>query len=161
MKKEIAENFGGNLRVRVCGILIKDNRVLMVRHKGLSASGTFWAPPGGGMKFGLSSSECLKNEFREETGLIIEVEELLFVNEFHMHPLHAIELYFKVKQTGGRLITGYDPELKPDQQIIDKVQFFSNKDIQQHQGPQIHSIFHHVTRPEQLLNLKGYFQNWK
>ena len=161
MKKEIAENFGGNLRVRVCGILIEDNQVLMVRHRGLSEAGYLWAPPGGGLNFGKSAASCLKNEFQEETGLSIEVLDFLFANEYHNHPLHAIELFFKVATIGGQLTTGFDPELAANQQIIEDVQFFSAIDIQRHQGPQIHSIFHHVTRPEQLLNLKGYFQNWK
>ena len=46
MKKEISENFGGSLRVRVCGILVNEQGVLMVRHKGLSSEGYFWIPPG-------------------------------------------------------------------------------------------------------------------
>ena len=161
MKKEIIENFGGNLRVRVCGILIEDNQVLMVKHRGLSEAGYLWAPPGGGLNFGQKTADCLINEFQEETGLDIEVLDLLFVNEYHNHPLHAIELFFEVQRTGGRITKGYDPELATNEQIIEEVRFFSEKDIQKHRGPQIHSIFHHVTRLEQLLNLKGYFQNWK
>lgn len=161
MKKEISENFGGSLRVRVCGILVNEQGVLMVRHKGLSSEGYFWIPPGGGMTFGQSAVDCLKKEFLEETGLIISVEEFMFVNEFQGPPLHAVELFFKVKQSGGQLTVGYDPEFGPEDQIIEAVQFFTQKDIEREQGPQIHSIFNKVRNPEQLLNLKGYFQNWK
>lgn len=161
MKKQISENFGGKLRVRVCGILVNENGVLMVRHKGLSRAGYLWIPPGGGLSFGQSAIECLEREFREETGLTIEVEEFLFVNEFHNTPLHAIELFFKVKKTGGRLGRGYDPELAPTGQIIEEVRYFGHTDIEQERGPQLHSIFRNISRPEQLLNLKGYFQNWK
>jgi 8-oxo-dGTP diphosphatase len=161
MKKQIAENFGGALRLRACGILVNEHGVLMVRHQGLTVAGYLWAPPGGGMSFGQSARECLEREFYEETGLIITVGEFLFVNEFHASPLHALELFFKVQQTGGHLKTGYDPELGPDHQIIDDVKYFQQNDIEEEQGPQLHSIFRQIIHPKQLLNLKGYFQNWK
>lgn len=161
MRKEILENFGSSLRVRVCGILVNKHGVLMVRHQGLSSAGHLWAPPGGGMSFGMSASDSLVNEFREETGLLISVGELLFVNEFHQSPLHALELFFKVKQLGGEIKVGFDPEMAPGQQIIDKVKYFTFEDIATHQGPQIHSSFSKIKHPEELLNLRGYFQNWK
>ncbi len=161
MKKEIAEKFGGVLRIRACGILINEHGVLMVRHRGLTSPGYLWAPPGGGVAFGQSTHECLKKEFIEETGLVVTVGDLLFVNEFHASPLHALELFFTVKQAGGQLKTGFDPELGPNNQIIDDVKFFQQKDIQDQQGPQLHSIFQKISSPLQLLNLRGYFQNWK
>lgn len=133
----------------------------MVRHRGLTAAGYLWAPPGGGMLFGKSAHECLEREFLEETGLLVKVEEFLFVNEFHAAPLHALELFFKVQQTGGHLKIGYDPELGPDNQIIDKVRYFQQNDIEDEQGPQLHSIFQKISHPQQLLYLNGYFQNWK
>lgn len=161
MEKEINEKFGGKLRVRVCGILVDQSGVLMVRHRGLSSAGFFWAPPGGGMNFGQSAVDCLKQEFREETGLDIAVKDLLFVNEFRAVPLHAIELFFRVEQVGGELITGFDPELSANKQIIEEVKYFNQIDFKEHKGPQLHSVFRNIQQPEQLLNLKGYFHNWK
>ena len=161
MKKEIAEKFGDVLRIRVCGILTNDMGVLMVKHDGLSSAGYFWAPPGGGMSFGQSAESCLKREFQEETGLEIAVDNLLFVNEFYENPFHAVELFFRVRKLGGSLKIGHDPELNQAQQIINDVRFFTQKDIQDERGPQLHTIFHQISVPSQLLNLKGYFQNWK
>jgi 8-oxo-dGTP diphosphatase len=161
MEEEINEKFGGKLRIRVCGILVDQNGVLMVRHRGLSAAGYFWAPPGGGMNFGQSAVDCLKQEFKEETGLNITVNDLLFVNEFRDAPLHAIELFFKVEQVGGALKTGFDPELNADRQIIEEVKYFNQVDFKEQDGPQLHSVFRNILQPEQLLNLKGYFHNWK
>lgn len=161
MKKEIHENFGGVLRTRVCGILIDENGVLMVRHQGLTSVGYFWSPPGGGMSFGQSATDCLRAEFQQETGLRISVGDLLFVNEFHCTPLHAVELFFQVQKTGGELKVGFDPELNPDRQIIDEVRYFKQSDLKLHNGPQLHSVFRKISHPEQLLNLRGYFHNWK
>ena len=161
MEKEINEKFGGRLRVRVCGILVNQKGVLMVRHRGLSAAGYFWSPPGGGMDYGQSAVDCLKQEFSEETGLIITVGSLLFVNEFHHSPLHAVELFFRVTQTGGQLRTGFDPEMNGGPQIIDEVKYFKQADFEEQNGPQIHAVFRNIQQPKQVLNLKGYFHNWK
>ena len=161
MRKEIQEIFGNKLRLRVCGILIKNKKVLLIRHQGISETDSFWAPPGGGVSFGTSAIDALVQEFHEETGLIISVKELLFVNEFHHQPLHAIELFFEVEQIGGNLYIGFDPELPDDQQIIKEVRYFDANDLMKHQGAQFHGVFNNIKHPEQLLNLKGYFQNWK
>ena len=161
MEHEIREKFGDRLRVRVSGILVDQNRVLMVRHQGLSNAGYFWAPPGGGMTFGQSATECLKREFREETGLVISVGDFLFANEYLDPPLHAVELFFKVTKTGGEIRVGIDPELPADRQIINKVCYFKASDLKEQKGPQLHSVFRNIQQPEHLLNLKGYFHNSK
>ncbi len=161
MKKEIIEKFGGVLRVRVCGILLNNQGLLLVRHQGLRKSGDFWSPPGGGMRFGQSAADCLIQEFLEETGLQIEVGEFLFTSEFNGPPLHAIELFFEVKQTGGKLTTGYDPELGPHQQIIKEVRYFKPDDFKELKDDQLHTVLSNIGTPEQVLNLKGYFHNSK
>ena len=53
----IVEAFGNKLRVRVCGICVDENKVLLINHHSLNEGGDFWAPPGGGMDFG-KSAEC-------------------------------------------------------------------------------------------------------
>jgi len=68
----------------------------MASHHSLGESGILWAPPGGGMDFGQSVEENLTREFREETGLKVEVKRFLFINEFLAVPLHAVELFFEV-----------------------------------------------------------------
>ncbi len=161
MEKEIIKNFADKLRLRVCGILKTEQGVLMIRHRGLSRAGYFWSPPGGGLSFGQSVTDCLKQEFLEETGLRITVENFLFVNEFFNHPLHAVELFFRVKQTGGDLCKGFDPEMSPEGQIIEAVKYFNADDLREHNGPQLHAVFRNLSAPEQVLNLKGYFHNWK
>ena len=77
--KEIAATFGNQIRVRVCGILINQEGILLVNHSGLNESGDWWTPPGGGLIFGESLEEALIREFKEETGLVISVAEQLFI----------------------------------------------------------------------------------
>ena len=161
MRKEIAEKFGGKLRVRVNGILMRENQLLMVKHRGLGELGYFWSPPGGGVSFGQSLTGSLEREFLEETGLHVNVEKFLFVYEFHHSPLHAVELFFEVTQTGGTLGVGYDPELEEGSQIIEDVKYWGIDDFRAENGPQLHSVFQNIQQVEELLKLRGYFQNWK
>src|SRR5690554_3734995 len=108
MKDRINAIYGNNVRVRSCGICVKDDAILLVRHHGLGNKGTLWIPPGGGVELGERAIDALRREFREETGLNIEVGSFLFVNEFIESPLHAIELFFEVKVLNGTLISGID-----------------------------------------------------
>lgn len=158
MEKNIIKKFGNQLRVRVCGILVEDDRILLVRHRSLGPAGTLWAPPGGGMLFGMSASENLIREFKEETGLAIEVGQFLFVHEFLTPPLHAIELFFEVGRVGGQLKTGSDPEMDQDEQIIEKVAFVSFPDLIEMDGKKIHQVLRGCASYDEIFQKKGYLK---
>ncbi|MBE9463068.1 NUDIX domain-containing protein [Dyadobacter subterraneus] len=155
-KNEITELYGSRLRIRVCGICVADNCILMIRHRFLGDENIFWSPPGGGMQFGESAPETLKREFLEETGLEIEAGELLFVNEFIQPPLHAVELFFQIRNFSGSVITGIDPECSEQNQIIKEVRFMSMEEIKQLPENHVHSLFHNCETIEDVLSLKGY-----
>ncbi|MDQ4139277.1 MAG: NUDIX domain-containing protein, partial [Bacteroidota bacterium] len=83
-------HYSGKLRVRVCGICFHLNKILLIRHKPFAHNTEgLWSPPGGGLQYGESMKEALIREFKEETGLGIEVNEFLFIHEFISLPLHA------------------------------------------------------------------------
>lgn len=152
---EVVQVFGNKVRVRVCGILIKKDTILLVNHQGLNKTNLFWSPPGGGIQFGESAADSLQREFREETGLEIEVMDFLFVNEFISHSLQAIELFFLVRSTNGNVYTGTDPELK--QQIIREVKFISMAEIKQFQPAEVHHLFAYCTHLSDIVQLRGCF----
>ncbi|WMJ73475.1 NUDIX domain-containing protein [Cytophagaceae bacterium ABcell3] len=158
LNKEIEKVFGNKLRVRVSGICIKDDKILLIRHSSLGPKGILWAPPGGGIHYGESAKETLKREFLEETGLKVEVNEFLFVHEFMEKPLHAIELFFKVTILSGEVALGTDPEMTQNNQIINEVVFLSFEEIKK-KDP---LIFHHVINlcgsTEEILNLRGFIR---
>ena len=160
IRERIVEQFGNKLRIRVCGLCIEDEEILLVNHHSLNKNGDFWGPPGGGMDFGQSAEENLKREFIEETGLNIEIERFLFVHEYLSPPLHAIELVFKVKRIDGTLKIGLDPELQKDEQIIRNVQFIPFNKIINLGKENIHQMFINVHEISDIANLKGYF-HWK
>ena len=156
MAKKIIKKFGNQLRVRVCGILVEEDRILLVKHRSLGPSGILWAPPGGGMLFGKSASENLIREFEEETGLKIKIRQFLFIHEYLKPPLHAIELYFEVFRVGGRLLRGSDPEMENDEQIIEKVAFVSFADLIQMDRREIHQVLRDCASYEEIIQKRGY-----
>ncbi len=156
MTTPVQEIFGNKLRVRVCGICIHQGEILLVNHTGLGAL-HFWAPPGGGIQTGESAHEALVREFKEETGLSIEVRDFLFACEFIRLPLHAVELFFQVSITGGNLTTGQDPELG-NRQVIQDVRFFDDTQIRSIPLAHLHGIFKETSDIAQIGRLRGYFK---
>lgn len=121
--------YSHRLRIRVCGLLFKHDSLLLVQLKSPVTDSLIWTPPGGGLEFGETMHECLKREFVEETGLKIEVNHLVHVNEMIREPFHAIEFYFSVTQTGGSLAAGRDPELSDEEQLFRDIKWKPVKDI--------------------------------
>lgn len=64
-------------------IILNDekNSVLLARNKGAN----FWYPPGGGWEFqtGESLQEAGEREVMEECGVEVEIERMLYLQEFH------------------------------------------------------------------------------
>lgn len=157
-KQLIEKMYGHRLRLRVCGICIEQDRILMVRHAGLGEKGEMWIPPGGGMEWGQSAPENLQREIKEETGLEVKTGELMFVHEHLQEPLHSLELFFKVYPLGGHLTRGYDPEFPPEEQIIKEVRYFHFEELKQLEQQQLHAMFRHYNSLEGLNNAQGYFK---
>ena len=150
--------FGHRLRVRVCGLCFSGDNLLLVRHRGLGEKGYLYAPPGGGMHYGELAEEALVREMKEETGLQVVVRAFLFVYEYRVLPLHALELFFAVEPTGGTLRVGYDPELPDETQLIEDVRFMSPEAIAQERGSQMHDMINRCHPPKELLSWRGYFE---
>ena len=84
-------------RVRVAGILIEDDKILLIEH--LKKDKRYWLVPGGGVDWGESTAEALIREYKEETNLDISVEKFLFLSETIApdKQKHVINLYFQIK----------------------------------------------------------------
>ncbi len=121
----LAQIYGHKIRVRVLGILQKEDTFLCVNHAGLNNENEFWHFPGGGLEPHETIAEGLTREFLEETGLTIEVSDFKGIKELIKPPLHAIELIFSVKLISGDLIVGHDPELN----IIKDVKFLPKEEL--------------------------------
>ncbi len=156
ISKEIESKFGNQLRVRVNGILIENQKILMIKHL-MGNKKVFWSVPGGGMIYGQKAEENLVREFFEETGLKITVEKYLFVHEYLNPPLHGMEHFFEIKKNGGFESLGTDPELLLENQILAEMKWMSIEDLQSLPKEALHQIFWRIKSLDDLVLLRGYF----
>lgn len=99
-------------RIRVAGILIKDEKILFIEHQ--KNKQTYYLLPGGGVDYGENLQDSLKREFKEEVNLDIEVKEMLFISE-SIAPnkeRHIVNMFFKVEYVSGELSVGEEEILK-------------------------------------------------
>ena len=155
-REEVLKLYGNRLRLRVCGLYREGDQLLMVRHRGIGPTNTFWCPPGGGAQFGEAAPDALIREFMEETGLDVTIGDMLFVNEFMQPPLHALELFFTVKAVGGVLRQGIDPEMSIDGQIIEDVRLMTFNEIKSYPPEEVHALFRYCNSLDDVFQLRGY-----
>lgn len=122
-------SYTGKLRVRSCGLLVEEEKLLLVELLSPVTNSWIWLPPGGGVEFGESLKETVVREFQEETGLKVSVQHRVHINEVIKPPVHAIEFYYQVKRLDGILKLGNDPEMDDDQQLIRNIGFFNQQEI--------------------------------
>lgn len=97
-------------RPSVYGVLVKDDQVLL---HGYMDGYDF---PGGGLNPGEDLREGLKREFREETGVSVDVGSILHVTQdFFIHPAtqkpyHTILIYLACSNPRGEVSTEYFDE---------------------------------------------------
>lgn len=67
--------------IRVYGLLFDENKRLLVSDEFIR--GNYYTKlPGGGMEFGEGTRDCLKREFKEETGLDVTIGAHIYTTDF-------------------------------------------------------------------------------
>ncbi len=157
MTEHIHNTFGNKIRVRVCGILADEEKILLACHRGLNNGEDLWIPPGGGLEFGETMESALKREFLEETGLHVNLGAFYSINEFLQPPLHAIEIFFLVSSKESAMpVTGMDPEL--NEQVISEVKYVTFENLALIPGRNKHPVLKNISGYQDLLNLTSGFK---
>lgn len=97
--------------IRVSGILVRDNTVLLIAHK--KKGEIYWLLPGGEIEYGESLSQALKREFREELGIVIDVNEVAVIcDSIEPHgKRHILNISFRCCYRSGEYRLGSDRRL--------------------------------------------------
>jgi 8-oxo-dGTP diphosphatase len=150
----LLQAYSGQVRVRVCGMLIHQGAMLLTAHRGMLAGNLpFWSPPGGGWQFGETIRECLRREYQEETGLDVTVGRFLHLHEFKTDSLQALELFFEVRLVDERATPrlGSDPEHPADAQLLSELAFLTPRQLGELLPTQVHPIMRHVISPDDVF----------
>jgi ADP-ribose pyrophosphatase YjhB (NUDIX family) len=91
--------------IRVYGIVLDPARGLLLTDE-IRGGRRMTKLPGGGLEFGEGLADCLRREFREELELEIEIQKLIYANEFlqvsAFNPKdQVISIYYQVNLMGN------------------------------------------------------------
>lgn len=113
-------------RLAVRGLLLIENRLLLV-NAWPNHRGGLWCAPGGGVERGRSLPDNLKREFHEETGLTVDVGDPCLVNEFHdpAGSFHQVDVYFRCSLRAGQI----DHDWKDPERVVTHRQLFSRNEM--------------------------------
>ncbi len=156
-QSEFYNNYANKIRTRVCGLLIEEEKILLIQHINVGPNKVLWAPPGGGIELGETAEEALIREFMEECHLKIKVKQFLFTAEFIQMPLHSYELFFEVERVSGHAKLGKDPEMGANQ-MLQKLAFVTFEDLLLMPVNERHGIFNKEFNKQSLLNTRGYIK---
>lgn len=117
-------------RIRVAGILRKEDSILFVKHK--KDGREYYLLPGGGLDYGETFYEALKREFMEEVNLEINPLNMLFISEAISPPKdrHIVNIFFEVEYVGGEIIISEEERIVGVEYLpikeLDKYTIFPN-----------------------------------
>ena len=110
-------------------ILDKENRILMVKQH--HDEKDIWMVPGGGIEEGESSMAAAVREMKEETGLDVEIDRLIWHTEEVSARGQRFVNFFMGRIKGGELTLGADPEFDNEHHVLIEVRFMSREEIEQ------------------------------
>jgi len=109
----MAREYPDNPLVGVGAVIVEENRVLLIRRGQPPLLGE-WSLPGGLLECGETLREAVVREAREETGLLVETDEMLGVYERVIRDdakrvrYHYVLIDFLCRPVGGDLKAGSD-----------------------------------------------------
>ncbi len=87
--------------IRVTGILIEDNKILLVKQK--VSEKRNWSLPGGKLERGETLEEGIIREMKEETGLDVEVIKMLYLCDVSATDNTLLHISFLLKRKKGEI----------------------------------------------------------
>lgn len=101
---------GRRVLVGVGVVLTDDRGRLLLIQRGREPGKGLWAVPGGKVEWGEQMREAARREVEEETGLEVQVGEVVWVGEVIEDEHHIVLIDFAGRVTGGELVASDDAD---------------------------------------------------
>nr|WP_315465436.1 NUDIX domain-containing protein [uncultured Rhodoferax sp.] len=85
------------------GIIVESEGTILLVRSVLPGRYDFWVAPGGGIQGTEELREAAKREVREECGLEVDAERLLYIEEMYQPDLRICKFWFTGRLIGGAL----------------------------------------------------------
>ncbi len=112
--------------ISAAALVVRDGQLLLVHHREAGRY-DFWVPPGGSLEGSESILECARRETFEETGLNVEPEHILYIQEFWEPQYHFCKFFILCSGFSGSLVLANG---RPDESFLVDARFFSKADLQ-------------------------------
>jgi len=99
-----------NPKIRATTVLMEDGCILLVEQQVTESLDRKWSLPGGTLEWCESLEQCVVRETKEETGLDVAVDRLLYVCDRIVDNRHVVHITFAVRRLGSDLRLGAEPE---------------------------------------------------
>ena len=98
--------------VRYQGAIVRDDQLILIRHRMDADGRTFWIFPGGGIEARESPEECVRREMKEETDLDVRVVRLVLdvPEPASDSPYRRLKTYL-CEARRGQAKAGFEPEI--------------------------------------------------
>lgn len=122
------------IKVRVSAIIFNEKRLVVTKHS-VEGYGDYYLLPGGGLELGESPLEALQRECKEEIGIEIEIERMLYYKSGYNENDTYLELIFLCKpKTKNFRISENEKSVKSieymnDESDLRKINFFPKQII--------------------------------
>lgn len=113
-----------SFNIRVTGILIQDDKILLVKQK--VSDKRNWSLPGGKLERGETLEQALIREMKEETGLDVEINKLLYLCDVSATGNKLLHISFLLQRIGGEISL---PSNEFENNPIYDVQFVNINDL--------------------------------
>ena len=111
--------------ISAAAIIVQDKKILLVNHREIGTY-DFWVPPGGSLEGNESIFECAKREVFEETGLNVELDRILYIQEFWEPGYHFCKFFILCKAFSGTLTLANKGR---EESFLTDAHFFSKDDL--------------------------------
>lgn len=111
--------------ISAAALIIRDKQVLLVNHQA-AGQYDFWLPPGGRLEGEESIFECARRETFEETGLAVEPNHILYIQEFAEPGYHFCKFFILCSAFSGTLTLAHRV---PEEDFLVAAHFFTQRDL--------------------------------